>query len=227
MTKFVKARNHAKLGHMTKIDKHGTAETETVPASPRGAARREIILQAASDLLVDEGYARFSARGVAARAGIRLSHVQYYFAHTDDMIVMLLDRFIADYGDAVRTQFREASGTPEKRLRHALAFLLNDPDYRDRCSIFMAEVASLAARNDTIAGALTRYYAVYQEALEALLGEINPVLKGEKRAARARQCLALIEGSAMTARFSGKADETVADARDLTKAILRLVSTAQ
>ncbi|MDO8290600.1 MAG: TetR/AcrR family transcriptional regulator [Parvibaculum sp.] len=217
---------------MTKIDKQAAAETETTPAPSRGQARREDILRAASDLLIDEGYARFSARGVAGRAGIRLSHVQYYFAHADDMIVMLLDRFIAEYGDAVRTQFHNASGTPEKRLRQALSFLLNDPDYRDRCSIFMAEVASLAARNDTIAEALTRYYMVYQGALEALLSEINPALKGERRAVRARQCLALIEGSAqtsryMTARFVGEANEPASDARDLTKAILRLISTAQ
>src|SRR5882757_4281314 len=121
---------------MTKIAKISA----DIPAQNRGETRREEILSAATELLIEEGYARFSSRGVATRAGLRLSHVQYYFAHANDMIVMLLERFIADYGDAVLAQFRATKGTPEKRLRHALHFLFSDPDYRERCSIFMLEV---------------------------------------------------------------------------------------
>lgn len=168
----------------------------------RGETKREEILKAAASLLIEEGYARFSSRGVAVRAGLRLSHVQYYFAHANDMIITLLERFIMDYGDAVLAQFRSARGTPEKRLRHALSFLLNDPDYRERCGIFMREVTGLAARNDDVAEAVRRYYAVYLDALCVLISEIEPTLKGEKRKLRARQCLALIEGRAMTAPFA-------------------------
>ena len=219
MTKFVKVRISVKLGRMTKI-----ARLPTDGAAPnRGEARREEILSVATELLIEEGYARFSSRGVAVRAGLRLSHVQYYFAHANDMIIMLLERFIADYGDAVLAQFRSAKGTPEKRLRQALHFLLSDPDYRERCSIFMLEVTSLAARNEDVAAALTRYYAVYLDALCELISEIKPALKGARRRQRAKACLALIEGRAMTAPFAGDAgmgDEAGAVAA----AILRLLS---
>lgn len=221
MTKFVKARISGKLGHMTKIAKM----SEQAPVANRGETRREEILEAATELLIEEGYARFSSRGVAARAGLRLSHVQYYFAHANDMIVTLLERFITDYGDAVLAQFHGAKGAPEKRLRHALNFLLSDPDYRERCSIFMLEVTGLAARNDDVAAALTRYYAVYLDALCELIGEIEPALKGAKRRQRAKACLALIEGSAMTAPFTGAAPAGD-EAATIASAILSLLSPA-
>jgi AcrR family transcriptional regulator len=221
MTKFVKARISVKLGRMTKISK----SSDQTPVANRGETRREEILSAAAELLIEEGYARFSSRGVASRAGLRLSHVQYYFAHANDMIVTLLERFIADYGDAVLAQFRNAKGAPEKRLRHALNFLLSDPDYRERCSIFMLEVTSLAARHEEVAAALTRYYAVYLDALCELIGEIEPALKGIKRLQRAKACLALIEGRAMTAPFTGKTGASD-EASAVAAAILSLLSPA-
>ena len=74
-----------------------TTSTSKVPAATqaRGQARREQILSAATDLLLEEGHAGFSVRGVAARAGVALSHVQYYFPETAQIVAALLDRFIA------------------------------------------------------------------------------------------------------------------------------------
>ena len=113
---------------------------ETTPAAPpteKGANRREEILEAASALLLEDGYAAFSARGVAARAGLRLSHVQYYFASPAAILAELLERFVRRYGDEILARFGAGEGTGEERLYRALDFLLNDEAYRRDCGIFL------------------------------------------------------------------------------------------
>src|SRR5262245_56552927 len=133
--------------------------------TPRGQARREQILKGASDHLLDAGHAGFSVRGVAARAGVTLSHVQYYFPDPADIIAALLDKFVDQYSREFSARFRAGGDAAGVRLMRALDWLLNDEVYRRECTIFMLEVASFATRNAKIAAALERYYAVYLEAM--------------------------------------------------------------
>lgn len=193
-------------------------------ATSRGQARREQILAAASALLLDAGYAAFSVRGVAARAGVRLSHVQYYFPDPADIVAALLDRFVAQYSHEVMTRFREGADAAGLRLTRALEWLLNDEAYRRDCAIFMTEVAGAAARNAKIAAALKRYYATYLEAMAAMVAELNPKLTAVQRRQRAVQCIALIEGIAVTRVPLGRDATTTFTARATARAVERLAS---
>lgn len=206
---------------MTKI-----LETDAAtPTTEKGITRREEILQAASALLLEEGYARFSARGVAARAGLRLSHVQYYFQSPAAILAELLDRFVHRYGDEILARFSTGDAAPEDRLHRALDYLLNDEVYRRDCGLFMIEVAGFAARDPVIAAALARYYEIYFSLFLNIVKALNPALSPRERARRARQCLALIEGMSMTRPHMGVKGDADFSAREATRAILRLVTT--
>ena len=195
-------------------------------ATPRGQVRREQILQAASAQLLDAGYAGFSVRGVAARAGVALSHVQYYFPDPADIIAALLDRFVVQYSGEVMARFRTGADAAGLRLMRALEWLLNDEAYRRDCTVFMLEVASAAARNPKIADALRRYYATYLEAMATILWELNPKLTPGQRRQRAVQCIALIEGIAVTRAPLGRDAAMTFTARSTARAIERLASMA-
>ena len=80
--------------------------------SQRGQARRDQILEAATGLLLEQGHAGFSARGVADRAGLRLSHVQYYYPTPADIIGALLDLFIERYARDALMRFLEKATRP-------------------------------------------------------------------------------------------------------------------
>jgi DNA-binding transcriptional regulator YbjK len=58
----------------------------------RGERRREALLEAAADLLVEQGIGALSHRGVAARAGLPLAATTYYFSSRDDLTVQALQR---------------------------------------------------------------------------------------------------------------------------------------
>ena len=202
------------------------ADAETASAAPpteKGANRCGEILEAASALLLEEGYAGFSARGVAARAGLRLSHVQYYFASPAAILAELLERFVRRYGEEIMARFASGDGSGEERLYRALDFLLNDEAYRRDCGIFMIEVAGFASRNALIAAALARYYEIYFDLFSGIVKTLDPSLSPRVRARRARQCVALIEGMSMTRPYMGPKGEVDFSAREATRAIMRLV----
>ena len=50
------------------------------------ASAREKILTAASELLLNEGFSTLTQQAVAARAGVRQSHVTYYFPTRNDLL---------------------------------------------------------------------------------------------------------------------------------------------
>ncbi len=192
----------------------------------KGATRREEILQAASAVLLEEGYARFSARGVAAKAGIRLSHVQYYFQSPADILAELLDRFVRFYGEEILARFTQGKGSAEDRLYRGLDYLLNDEVYRRDCGLFMIEVAGFAARDKVIAAALARYYDIFLTLFAGIAKDMNPALTPRDRARRVRQCVALMEGMSITRPYMGPMGEADFNAREAARAISRLLADA-
>jgi len=64
------------------------------PRRRRAATEEKLahVLDAAEQLMLDEGYAAVTSRNVAARAGIQPSLVHYYFATIDDLFVALVRR---------------------------------------------------------------------------------------------------------------------------------------
>jgi AcrR family transcriptional regulator len=58
------------------------------PTSKTGLA----ILDAAEQVMAEEGYSAVTSRSVAARAGMHAGNVHYYFPTMDDLFIALLDR---------------------------------------------------------------------------------------------------------------------------------------
>lgn len=51
----------------------------------KGTLRRDLLVEAAAELLLEEGFAALSHRAVAARAGLPLASTTYYFTSGDDL----------------------------------------------------------------------------------------------------------------------------------------------
>ncbi len=68
---------------MTKITKNQVAAK---PAESRGDSRRERILVALHDCILDKGYSKTTLREVAQTAGMTASHLLYYFSGKDAIL---------------------------------------------------------------------------------------------------------------------------------------------
>ena len=55
--------------------------------APEQVTTRDLIVRAAADSLLEQGYAGTSVRAVAARAGVAIGNVQYYFPAKSELLV--------------------------------------------------------------------------------------------------------------------------------------------
>jgi AcrR family transcriptional regulator len=63
----------------------------------RGSRSRLRLIEAAYDLLGEEGYHAFSARRVAHKAGLKPQLVHYYFRSMEELVVAVFQRSSAEY----------------------------------------------------------------------------------------------------------------------------------
>ncbi|MCC6848052.1 MAG: TetR/AcrR family transcriptional regulator [Deltaproteobacteria bacterium] len=159
---------------------------------PKGRVRMEAILDAATALLIDEGYAQLSTRKIAARAGIRPGHLQYYYPAKQDIVRGLLERYLERASLAFE---REAEATPaaERRVELFLDAVLRDQREGDRARFFW-ELWALAARDDAIAGAMQAFYRAYWRRLVGVLLGVRPALGRPRAERRAALLIATLEG---------------------------------
>lgn len=156
----------------------GTAEPS---GDPRGV--RERILDAAVAILRESGGRGFSQGQVARRAGIRQSHLTYYFPKRHDLLEELAGRFIEEVTHA----FREAGGDPGSddtavRLLHFAEAIADVEHMRLFTSVIVESEADPKLR-----GILAR-------GTERLHGALAAELAGEDADGRARQLLAAMWG---------------------------------
>jgi AcrR family transcriptional regulator len=136
---------------------------------PRAATaeKRERLLDATEEIMLQDGYAAVSSRSVAAKVGINAPLVHYYFPTIDDLFVAVLRR----RGDANVQRMTEALAS-EEPLR-AWWRLASDP----RGSALAVELIAAANHRQALQAAVGEYARevrkMQMDRLSSLLGEYD------------------------------------------------------
>lgn len=123
------------------------------------AKNRQVLLDAAEQLMLAEGYAAVTARRVAAQAGLKYQLVHYYFRTMDELFLAL---------------FRQRAGEGRERLALALAssqplWALWEFSTDPAGTRITMEFIGLAHRNEAFKAEIARYAELLRaEQLEAL-----------------------------------------------------------
>ena len=180
----------------------------------KGRRRDAAILDAATGLLVDEGYAQLSTRKIAARAGMHPGNLQYYYRTKADVVRALLERYLDDSLRAIEARIAAAGRTPAARLRATVDGILDDQDSAGACRMFW-EIWALAARDPAVARAARAFYGRYRDGLAAALLAVAPRLGPARAARRAALLVALFEGLTVWRLGGGRARPDAALLREL------------
>ncbi|MDH6224504.1 TetR family transcriptional regulator [Streptomyces sp. MJP52] len=144
--------------------------------------RRERILDAALDLIADEGIARVSHRRIAARAGVPLGSTTYHFDGMDDLLREAFSRFTQHI--AAVFEARLAAPADPAQAREAVADLIHSLSGGSRRDLVLTqELYTLAARRPA-----------YRELTQAWMRRSRVHLERHFDPDTARQLDALIEG---------------------------------
>lgn len=129
-------------------------------------ARRDTIVKAAADLVIELGPERITHRLVAERAGVPLGSTTQYFTSLDDLrtqALQLLAKEIDDDLDAVRQSLVESGGSPDVLVDRLHDYLHNSRNVAaDVCLMsagaFDADLRELSLRwQNTLVEILTGY----------------------------------------------------------------------
>jgi len=125
------------------------------------SATRAALLDAALQLLLEEGYAAVTSRKVAAQAGLKPQLVHYYFRTMDDLFLALVQR------GAEQNLERQAQALASPQPLRALWEVATDP----AGAKLTMELASLANHRKAIRAELASYATQFrQQQSEALAG---------------------------------------------------------
>ena len=129
--------------------------------APDSKTRAQLV-DAAEQLLVEEGYAAVTSRRVAARAGLKPQLVHYYFRTMDDLFVALVRR------GAEQTLERQAKALASTRPLRALWEVATDP----AGARVTMELSSLANHRKAIRAELADYAAQFRRLQSEALAKV-------------------------------------------------------
>ena len=159
----------------------------------KGQRRLLAILNSAEQLVVDEGYARFSMRKVASNAGVSLAALQHYFPTLQLLIAALVRHLVDRYKAEISSLPDFSSKSPARRFNALVNYSLRELK-REHNRTLIAELWAMALRDKRVAVVMDEMTEEYKQAYELAVAGINPKLSAAKRAQRAVLIVALIDG---------------------------------
>jgi AcrR family transcriptional regulator len=137
--------------------------------SSAGRVRRETIIEAAAQLLVEKGYASFSLPGVARMVGISHGNLNYYFASRKALLETLIGHLLGKYHDRLALMRTSTSSTSRRSIGELIDWLLDDAISPETNRLFR-ELWAMANHHRFVANALNR---LQDDAVRELIGVLG------------------------------------------------------
>ena len=159
----------------------------------KSAETQNAILEAASKILITDGYNGFTLRKVAAASNISIGNLNYHYPTKSALIDALLDH-ITDRIISGFTEVAEQAGeSPEKRFRAVLEYWIDDLQTVET-TVFFPEIWALANHYDFARDTAARSYSHARDILQSFISELNPSLSAQKIDQLAKLICASLEG---------------------------------
>ncbi|MFI1914336.1 TetR/AcrR family transcriptional regulator [Nocardia sp. NPDC020380] len=173
----------------------------TTATTPKGERRRQALVSAAAELLLEGGFEAVRHRSVATRAELPLASTTYYFASLEDLIARAVEFSGNAELDAMRRRVGEV--THRRRGTDATVDLVLDllvgPEPQDGDSrgqlIARYERSVASARHPELRDVQIRLRAQLDELLADVLRRSDRVVRPEQL----RRLVAVVDGAVVTA----------------------------
>lgn len=160
----------------------------------RGLQRAEEILMAARDILVAEGYAGLSLRGIATRVNVSLSNVQHYYKGLDALMEALLVYLMDGYQRQIEALLMSmGDSTQRDRLLAVLDLLISEGRRAEVCAVFV-EAWALGQRQSFAAQVMEQLQERERKEFYKLMFGLNPAIGARECKQRAALSVMLIHG---------------------------------
>lgn len=156
-------------------------------------SRVEDILQAAQDILIEEGPGAMSLRRIADRLDISSGNVTYYFRTKDVLLKALIEDVLQGYIKAFETQSQDFPDDPKGRFLAYIDFLVADCR-NPRMRALFYQIWAMATYNVRMARLRDQIYVECFRQISEIVGLLNPGCEEGLRDDTTRVLMAMIEG---------------------------------
>jgi AcrR family transcriptional regulator len=170
--------------------------SETLPALRKGPGqerRRQELVEAAFHQIAERGFEGLRTRDIAARAGVNIATVHYYFPTKESLIGGVVEHAMARFRTTLAPQ-----GSPADQLRNHLRavrhLLVDEPEV----GMVMGELALRSARDESIGAIMRDTNDTWHKAIRGLLrravksGQLRPEVDSDDVAALVMATLATL-----------------------------------
>ena len=192
----------------------------TAASTPKGERRRQALVTAAAQLLVEGGFDAVRHRAVAERAGLPLASTTYYFSSLEDLISAAVEHNAREELTAGRARLADLSEKPRstEAVIELLLDLLLGVDSRH------GGVEPVLLRYERLVGSPRRPYLAplmreMASELQKLLAEIFYRSGMDLDPERLTDLIALVDGAVVNALIESDPDPRAAALRTLRKTV--------
>lgn len=147
-----------------------STETGRPAHTAHGEGQRQALVQAAYQLIAQGGFEHLRTRDVAARAGVNVATLHYYFASKEDLIRGVVDRVHRELANIPLAPVGEA-GMPLEEMRREFADVERQMRETPETFVVLFELSLRAVRDPTIHQMLAEMDAGWQSYVEAYLAD--------------------------------------------------------
>lgn len=170
-----------------------TASSKMGKQAEKAHRRKSAILSSARMLLIEEGSANFTMRKVAARAGIHLASLQYYYATKDKLTKAVMEESVERQMRHIDTLAQNSELPATEKLHAALKSMFEYIKTREN-AIFAFQIWSLTANDPRMREMIGGVYRRMVEVLASVIQEANPSLSKKDAEKRSLEVIALNDG---------------------------------
>jgi AcrR family transcriptional regulator len=219
MTMRQNARLIVRNGSGSSLDDVGERGAPRSGSRASSVRTKHRILRAAKSVLADSGYAKFTLRLVASKAGVTVGNIAYHYPSKRELVRALITLLIQDYRVQVETYLRASAKHSSNAFAALVVWLMQDSVSRQTNRLFR-EFWSIALRDPVIATAMDRFYEEIQETATIKLQESFPDLPLRRARAIAQLMGIVSEGSNVLYGTAQRPVAPLADVSDLASALL-------
>jgi AcrR family transcriptional regulator len=163
----------------------------TTRRGPQRSSRGPELVELARSVLVDEGLDQFVLRDIAARAGMTVGNLQYYFRTRDDLLVAVIE---AEF-DRDLAVIRDVVASTDHGLVEIARRLVNN--WCDGAGTVFTALSMLAFHHERFRQLNREIYGTFYAELGSVIRAADPEADDVEIAARSRLITAVLDGVAL------------------------------
>jgi AcrR family transcriptional regulator len=167
---------------------------------PRGSKTVEAILDAALQVLVEEGSSAFTLRRIAARCNLQVGNVSRHFPRKEMLVQVLLHELLTSSEKLIKHGIHDAKLPPEEALALVITGTLDEIGTKRITNLF-TELWAMSNHNAFVAERVEATYRYVNDLVGSFVKQLNPSLNADQIETVSLFINATLEGSTVVSGY--------------------------